>query len=69
MAALTAIHDEGDGLTCCECHSQGYDHAHSRQVSFSFAGIDGMVTFKVWLWSFLCKLSDMFSQVFSLHAL
>jgi hypothetical protein len=46
-AVVTAICDEGEGLTLCERHSQGYDWTQCH------------VNFKLLLWVFLCNLIDM----------
>ncbi len=43
---VSAIH-EGDDLTLCRWDSWGYDCTHSCHVSFDFAAMDRMVTFKV----------------------
>jgi hypothetical protein len=53
---VTAIQDEGHGLTLCKRHPHGDDYYLSLSVCFGLTGINIMDTFNMYLWIFLCNL-------------
>ncbi len=59
---VAAIRDGADSLTFWEWHSQGHNHTFLLCL-FRFGQSWIAVTFKMFLWSFLCNLIDRFGWI------